>query len=79
MPLARTTILHWREDYQSRESHAHWGGNRRPKTSEEMKICVSQQLNDHIRLSLRTVASELRSIIMQYGIFKKRIEIILKI
>ena len=55
---ARSTMRQWREDYQSRGTHAHRGGNGRPQITEEKKNEIRALFNSNPRLSLRAAAQE---------------------
>ena len=48
----------WREDYQSRGSHAHRGGNGRPQITEANKNEIRALFNTNPRLSLCAAAQE---------------------
>ena len=45
-PPARSNIIHWLRDYQSRGSHAHRSGNGRPQISEEKRVRIRQMFDD---------------------------------
>lgn len=57
-PPARSTIRQWRDDYQTRGSHSHRGGNGRPQISQGRRARIRELFDNNPRLSLRTVASE---------------------
>ena len=57
--LARSTMRQWREDYQSRGTHAHRGGNRRPQITESKKNEIPALFNSSNRLSLGAAAQEI--------------------
>ena len=57
-PPARSTIRQWREDYQTRGSHAHRGENGRPRISNEVRNQIQEIFNNDPRISLRAVAAQ---------------------
>ena len=57
-PPARSTIRQWREDYQTRGSHAHRGGNGRPRISNEVRNQIQELFNNDPTISLRAVAAQ---------------------
>ena len=55
---SRKSILKWVEDYRSRGSHSHRGGNGRPGISEEKRSQIKEMFQTNPRRSLRDVARE---------------------
>ena len=54
----RSTMRQWREDYQSRGTHAHRGGNGRTQITEAKMNEIRALFNSNPRLSLRAEAQE---------------------
>ena len=57
-PPDRSSIRRWYEQYQSRGSHSHLGGNGRPQISDEKKEMIRSMFNENPTVSLRTAATQ---------------------